>query len=152
VTLMPLDGPLPRYHLHPAYWQATSPSGRGGLRCTRRLLQGPPQRPASQPFTTLVTVWAQPGPELTAAADAALSEYRLQMVLRRVGGDETPQVHPALGHRPRIPNTASVRITSPHSTSATAGWVRISEFSSREENIGGEQRRISDRVAAISAD
>jgi len=37
-------------------------------------------------------------------------------------------------------------------TSGTTGWVRISEFSSREENIGGEQLRISDRVTAISAD
>jgi hypothetical protein len=30
--------------------------------------------------------------------------------------------------------------------------VRISGFSSREENISGEQLTISDRVAAISAD
>ena len=52
----------------------------------------------------------------------------------------------------RMPYTASARITCPHSTSRTAGWVRISEFSSREESIGGEQLRISDRVAAISAD
>jgi hypothetical protein len=37
-------------------------------------------------------------------------------------------------------------------TSGTTGWVRISEFSSREENIGGEQLRICDQVAAISAD